>query len=155
MSKLHYLLVPIFYGLVGGLSWVCMVQGQGGWYSLIVKPSYMPAGWLVVALQLLSFVPACFSLILFVNHAKGTQVFGSVLRLYAVNGLLNVAFSYLFFVQHFIGPAVLVEAFVAGSVVMIMALARPYIYRVVLLLFPCFVWAAYSTYLAYDIFMLN
>lgn len=155
MTKLHYVVAPIFYGLVGLFCWFFMAQGQGGWYSLIVKPAYMPAGWVVVGGQLISFVSACFSLILFVNHAKGTQVFGTVLRLYLLNGLFNVAFCYLFFVQHVIGPAVLVQAFVAGSVVMVMALARPYSYRVVLLLLPCFVLAAFFTRLGYDIFMLN
>ncbi|HIJ79170.1 MAG: tryptophan-rich sensory protein [Desulfobulbaceae bacterium] len=155
MAKLHYVLAPLFYGLIGLCCWALMVQGLAGWYSFLLKPAYLPPVWVVMAIRLFCFIPVCFSLILFVNQAKGSQGFATVIRLYLLNGFLNVVFCYLFFVQHAIGPAVLVEAFIAGSLALLMALTRPSAYRVVLLLFPGFVWAAFSTCLGYDIFMLN
>lgn len=154
-GRIHYILVPVFYGMIALAGRVFTARGLGLWYETLLKPAYTPPGWLISMVWLGIYFLTALSLISFINAARSSPGFGTVLRLYILNGILNAAWSYIFFVLHLLGPAVLAAAFIAGSVVMIIILARAYAYMACLLLLPYFVWATFATRLAYDIFMLN
>jgi len=155
MRKIHYLLIPLFYLLVGGAGCWYTMQGLAVWYPALAKPAHAPAPWFFLLVWPSLFLLAAWSFFLFVDRARGRASFGVGVRLYIMNGVLGAAWCYLFFVRHLLGLAVLAAALLAGSVVLIIIFARPYSFRATLLLLPYFLWSAVLTSLANEIFLLN
>lgn len=155
MKKIHYILVPLFYFLVALAGRIFTAQGVSSWYPTLVKPDYTPPGGLIGAMWTVIYILAAASLIIFINRARHSPVFWSVILLYIINGVLNALWSYLFFTMHFLGAAVFDAALLAATVAFIMMLARRYSYLASVLLMPYFLWVSFATYLAYDIFRLN
>ena len=155
MKKIHYILSPVFYFLIALAGRSLTAQGVNTWYPALVKPEYTPPGSLIGMTWTLIYILAAASLIIFVNRARNSPVFWSVILLYIINGVLNGLWSYLFFTKHLLGPAVFDAAILATTVALIMIMTRRYAYLASVLLLPYFLWVCFATYLAYDIFMLN
>jgi len=153
--KIYYILPPLFYFLIALAGRWFTAQGINSWYPALVKPVYTPPGGFIGAMWTIVYIFTAISLIVFISRARSSPVFWLVILLYIVNGLLNAFWSYLFFVQHFLGLAVFDAALLAATLTLIMIMARRYSYLASVLLMPYFLWVCSATYLAFDIFRLN
>ena len=132
-----------------------MLPGLTTWYVPLARAGDVPPGWLLVPGWLASQALAALSCLEFVGRARGSTHFGPGLRLYLAHALLGRAWWYLFFIQRALGPAVLAGAVLAGSVALIIMLARVSSYRAALLMLPVFLWAVFLTVLAHAVFQLQ
>jgi tryptophan-rich sensory protein len=155
VKYLHYITPPLFYLGIALAGRIFTAQGLKDWYPDIIKPAYTPQGSVIGAVWTTIFILSAISLIMFINHGRKHQIFWLVMGVFVLNGILNAAWSYLFFTRHFIGFAVIDSVLIAMTVGLIMVLVWPYSKASALLLLPYLCWVSFASYLTYDIYRLN
>ena len=156
MNKYYvYVFPPLFYLCVALAGKAFTSQGIGSWYQTIAKPTYTPPGSLIGAAWTIIFILSTVSLILFLKHGQGRPRFRLIISLYICNGLLNAAWSYLFFTKHLLGLAVIDAGLIAITVLLIILWSWHYSRLAAALLIPYFGWVSFATYLTYVIFKMN
>lgn len=134
-------------------SWL---TGQGmEWYDTLNLPGFTPPGYVISIVWTIIFILGTVSALLFWNKAKKGRDFGRVAWLFSLNAVLNVLWSYVFFVNHSLGLAVLEMTLLNLTTLLLMTLIKKTSKTAALLLLPYFLWVSFATYLAYQIWMLN
>ena len=156
MSKYAiYILSPLFYtGILLAGRWFT-IQGIDPWYWSLSRPSYTPPGSFIGIVWTVIYILSALSLILYVNAAKGRQGFRPVIALYIINGILNAAWSYVFFTKHLPGPAVIDAGLIAVTVLFVIIYAWRYSHAAAVLLLPYLLWGSFATFLTYAIYKMN
>jgi benzodiazapine receptor len=156
MSFLRYSLftVPAIV-LLGTLSGLLSNSGYGNpWFDALTKPSFMPPGWAFGAAWTILYILIGLSLAMLL-HAKGARMRERTLMLFALQLLLNFAWSPVFFAMHKVDLALsLVSAMMVALVALIFLLWRIRIVAA-LLLFPYLGWLMFACALNYEIMALN
>ena len=156
MNKyIAYFLSPLFYFCVAMAGRAFTAQGLDSWYQTIAKPSYTPAGSVIGAAWTLIFILSALSLVLFIKKGQGKRHFRLIVSLYIFNGIINAAWSYLFFTKHLIAFAVIDAGLIGITVLLIIILTRQYSLIASILLVPYFVWVSFATFLTYAIYKIN
>ena len=155
VKYLHYIISPLFYLGIALAGRVFTAQGLKDWYPEIIKPAYTPPGSVIGIVWTTIFILSAVSLIMFINQGSKSDIFWLVIGIFFMNGILNVAWSYLFFTRHFIGLAVIDSVLIAITVGLIMVLVWPYSKASAFLLLPYLCWVSFASYLTYDIYTLN
>ena len=156
MNKyLIYFLSPLFYICVSLIGSAFTSQGIDPWYQTIAKPSYTPPGSIIGLVWTVIYILAAISLIIYVKNAKYTKRFRLIITLYIVNGIVNAAWSYIFFTKHLLGLAVLDAGLIWITVLFIIMLAWHHSKMACMILFPYLGWVSFATYLTYVIYTLN
>jgi len=156
MSFLRYALftVPAIV-LLGTLSGTLSGSGAGnGWFEALRKPPLMPPGWVFGAAWTILYILIGLSLAM-VLHARGAEKRQRALALFAIQLLLNYAWSPVFFGWHMVGPALsIIAAMIVGTIALILVAWR---IRVVagLLLYPYLGWLVFAGLLNFQIIQLN
>jgi tryptophan-rich sensory protein len=130
-------------------------EGLTEWYPAIIKPSYTPPGSLIGVVWTIIYILSAISLILFVNRGREVHKFWLIIGFFILNGIMNAAWSYLFFTKHLVGFAVIDAVLIGITVGLIMVLVWPYSKASALLLLPYLCWVSFASYLTYDIYTLN
>jgi len=125
------------------------------WYYGLNKPSFQPPNWVFGAVWTVLFILAAISAILIWNTRPQTPLTHWIMALFALNGILNVLWSALFFGSKLIYPAIWDAALLCLSTVAIIILAWPISRAGSILLIPYALWTAFATYLTYTISKLN
>lgn len=149
-----YYIVPAVVVVAALGSWLTSF-GIPGWYNTLALPGIAPSGGVIGAAWTIIFILSGIALLFIWNARKEIKNYNWVLGLLIINGILNVAWSYIFFVQHLLLWAI-VEMIVLNLttlavIVMVWRKAR----LAAWLLLPYFVWVCFATYLAYQIWALN
>ncbi len=151
--KLNYFVIPLlvlFVAIIGS----SFTSADSDWYKNLNKPSFTPPGWVISAVWTTIFALCAVSLLFVWNHLK-SEWFWVVIGLFAVNGILNIFWSYLFFRLNDVGAA-MVEAGLLGFSVYALIFALWKKQRIsALLLLPYALWVTFATYLTYCIWVLN
>jgi benzodiazapine receptor len=155
MKHIHYILSPLFYVSVAFAGRYFTARGLSSWYPSILKPSYTPPGSFIGVMWTLIYILTALSLIIFINRAQGQPLMIPAIVLYVLNGILNAAWSYIFFTKHLIGVAVIDAALLAITVLLIMVLAWRLSPTAAILLVPYFIWVSFATFLTYEIYKIN
>jgi benzodiazapine receptor len=156
MSKnLHYILAPLFYFAVAQVGSSFTMQGVSTWYSTIIKPSYTPPGIIIGIVWTVIYILSAVSLIVFVNAARYKKDIWVLLGLYLLNGVINVLWSYIFFVKHLLFLAFIDALFIWVTVGLLMVCTWSYSRLSSMLLVPYFLWVSFATYLNFIIYRLN
>ena len=156
MSFLRYALftVPAVL-LLGVLSGQLSNSGYGNpWFDALRKPELMPPGWVFGAAWTILYILLGLSLAM-VLHAKGAERRNRALTLFALQLLLNFAWSPIFFAWHQVTIALsILAAMLGGAFALILIVWR---IRVVagLLLYPYFGWLMFAAMLNFQILQLN
>ena len=154
-QHVHYILAVLFYLAVAQIGGSFTADGVRSWYPTIAKPGYTPPGFVIGIVWTGIYILAAASLIMFTDAARGKHAFWPIIVLYALNGIINAAWSYVFFAQHALGPAVLHAGLIGVSVAAIMRAVWPYSRAASLLLLPYLAWVTFATFLSYQIYRLN
>ncbi len=156
MNKyIHYIVSPAFYAGVAISGRMFTAEGVVTWYPALNKPEFTPPGSLIGIVWTIIYILSCISLILFINHGRESHRFWTIIGLFLLNGILNAAWSYIFFTRHLIGLAVLDAILIALTVGMMIVLSWPYSKMSSLLLLPYLLWVSFASYLTYNIYILN
>lgn len=147
-------LVPLvlLLGLASG--WVANSGYGNPWFDALRKPAFMPPGWAFGAAWTSLYIMMGFALALIVaaRRARGREV---AIALFAVQLILNLAWSPLFFAAHQVTAAL---ALIAILIVVVAITAWRFwaIRRVAgLLLVPYLIWLLFAATLNFAILHLN
>lgn len=153
--KLNYLVIFGIVALVLGVGGAITRQGME-WYTndLVLSPLTPPSWIFPVAWNIIGFCTAL-SLIITWNTFKRDFVWRLVLALFCINGILNVSWSYVFFIRHEIGKAYWIAAAIEATVLLLMLLVWNRSRAAALLLLPYAVWVLFALYLNNDIWLIN
>src|SRR6056300_2016644 len=133
-------LILFFILNFGALALGSYLMGEGplgSWYTNLNKAPWTPRGWVFVASWTLIMV--CLSL--FMNKAVQVESLGNtILWIYEVQLVFNIAWNPLFFDLHWMGWAlveIIILVFIVGAMALI---AKPHLPKVTWLLTPYVVW---------------
>ena len=146
---------PLFYIIVLLAGRKFTAQGLAGWYPLLVKPSYTPPGGLIAIVWTIIYLLTALSLIFFVQNARVKSFLWTIVGLYILNGILNAAWSYIFFTRHLLGYAVIIAGLIGATVALMIYFVWKESKAAAFLLVPYLAWASFATYLTYDIYIMN
>jgi len=152
--KANYILIPlVVIGIAVAGSWLTDLGMD--WYETLELPGYTPSGGLIGAVWTIIFILGVISALLFVNKSARDRHFRRVVWVLCFNGLLNVFWSYLFFVEHWFSMAILEMMLLNLTTIFLIFLMRKVSRLASGLLVPYFLWVSFATYLAYQIWQLN
>lgn len=150
-----YILSPLFYICVALAGRLFTAQGLDDWYWTLSRPAYTPPGSFIGIMWTVIYILSSLSLILYVNAARGRRGFRSVIALYIVNGIVNAAWSYIFFTKHLPGPAVIDAGLIAITVLFIIIYVWRHSVTAAILLLPYLLWVSFAAFLTYAIYKMN
>ena len=138
--------------VIGGGMALGYVTRPDGWYAALAKPSFNPPNWL--------FAPVWTILYVLVAIAgwrtwQRLPLSATAMRLWALQLVLNFAWSPSFFALHRIGLAFVVVLAMLASIAAFIAVAARYDRVSALLFAPYLLWVAFATVLNGAILQLN
>lgn len=153
--KLNYFVIALIAGLVSYIGGLLTSSGME-WYRTLVLPNFVPADWVFgVAWTIIFILTAISAIIVWNKGDRSDWKFVHSIRFYILNAVLNVTWSLVFFVMHWVGVAVW-EAALLGLTVYLLIYMTWSISRIAsLLLLPYALWVTFATFLTYSIFLLN
>ncbi len=152
--KPNYIVIPLITVVVASVGSFLTSKGME-WYQSINTPSWTPSGFVISSVWTAIFILATISALIAWNRGKKDSRFWLIVSMFLVNGFLNVFWSYLFFYNGLIGPAVW-EAGLLGLSVLFLIIFNWRVSRTAsLLLLPYLIWVSFATYLTYQVFLLN
>jgi tryptophan-rich sensory protein len=156
MSLLRYALVTIpAILLLGTISGRAANSGYGNpWFDALVKPELMPPGAVFGIAWTILYILLGLSLAI-ILHARGARGRGIALSLFAVQMLLNYAWSPVFFAMHRTGTALVIIV-----AMLVLTFVTAYLFAKIrkpagLLLIPYLAWLSFAAFLNYEIIRLN
>ena len=144
-------LAALAVAVTGGLA-----TELGPWYYQLALPSWKPPDWLFGPVWTLIFALAALSgYHSWIASPRRDARIARILALFAVNALLNIAWSLLFFRAHRPDWALLEVGLLWLSIAALMALSWPRSRRAALLLLPYLAWVSFAAVLNYAVVRLN
>jgi tryptophan-rich sensory protein len=156
MSFLRYAMFTVPGVLLAGtLSGLLSGSGSSNpWFAALAKPPIMPPGWTFAVAWTILYILLGLSLAMLL-HAKGARNRERALILFAIQLLLNFAWSPLFFAGHKVDVALsVIAAMIVVAVFMIFVMWKIRVWAAALLL-PYFSWLLFALTLNYQIIELN
>lgn len=153
--RLNYVVILGIVALILGAGTLIAMQGMD-WYNneLVLSPIIPPVWVFKVVWSFIGFFTAL-SIMIVWNTFRKDVVFWLALVLFGINGILNVSWSYVFFVRHEIGNAYWIAASIQGTVVLLMVLLWSRSRAAALLLLPYALWLIFALYLNNDTWLIN
>lgn len=146
------LAIPLGAGVVGSL---LTVPSIAKWYHPLAKPSFNPPDALFAPVWTSIFILMGISAYLVWQKRAQIAHFPRTVAVYAIQLVLNMMWSFLFFYAHQIGAALFEIVFL---LIVIIINARMF-YKIDkaagLLFIPYILWVSFATVLTYSIFRLN
>ena len=152
--KTSYIVIP-------GLTIVTMTIGSiftaagMAWYKTLILPTITPPDWVFSFVWTLLYTMITISVIYFWNNHKRSGKFNFIAFTFALNGLLNIAWPYLFFYLHLMSISIINCILLTMSTLLLIGLLYKDCFYSALLLVPYAAWTAFATILNWMIFMLN
>ena len=149
-AKALGLSIAICLGL-GSLSGLAVRGRNLTWYAQLAKPTFTPPSFLFGPVWTVLYVLMGIALALIWQRREGNQ---ALLLLFAVQLLLNLAWSPIFFYYQRIGLALITLILLLLSIIACIALAWRH-KDITLLLAPYLLWVSFAGILNASIFILN
>lgn len=151
----HYFIIPVVVIIVSLVGNYFTSLGLGGWYDSLILPELTPPGGFIGLAWSVIYLLSTISALIFYAKARDAIQKRLVTVLFLGNALLNVLWSYLFFVNRLIGWAVWDSLLLGLSVAGLIYFVYPTSKTAALLLLPYFGWVSFATYLNYLTWILN
>ena len=127
---------------------------ENAWYAALAKPAVTPPDWAFPAAWTAIYILLGLALAMLI-HARGSRLRGPAIALFAVQMVVNLIWSPLFFGMHQVTWALaVIGAMIALTLAMIVLFSRIRI-MAALLLVPYLAWLIFAAYLNYEIMDLN
>ncbi|MCB1117835.1 MAG: tryptophan-rich sensory protein [Chlamydiia bacterium] len=125
------------------------------WYKTLNKPYINPPGTLISFVWLVLFTLIAICLIRVWNLKPRPTEFKSVIILFAVNGVLNMGWSYLFFSKQLMLTALFEMSLLWLTICALIYLIRRFSHLSAFLLIPYALWVLFAGYLNFELWRLN
>ncbi|MGE0207304.1 MAG: TspO/MBR family protein [Candidatus Babeliales bacterium] len=152
--KPNYFIIPSIAILVSTLGRHFTAQGMT-WYQTLQVPWFVPPAWFFGIVWTIIFSLTTAAAVIVWNGFSFARSHSKIMAVFFVNALLNVLWTYIFFVQQNIGLALVDALALEISVLLLIAFIWPLSRSVAYLLVPYAVWVAFACYLNYIIWMMN
>lgn len=153
--KANYLVIPLLVALISFSGSALTTPELGGWYKTLRLPAIAPPGGVIGVVWTCIFILSAIALLLAWNTLPRNRRFARIMFWFALNGAVNVLWSWMFFNQHRVGLAVWVAAGLELTVLALILLLWKPLRTAALLLLPYAAWVLFATYLNYTIWALN
>lgn len=156
MNKTLLLVICIIICLAAGFIGSFFTQtSTGSWYSNINKPSFNPPGWIFGPVWTILYILMGISLYLVLQKGLSNTNVKIAVLLFAVQLVLNILWSILFFgmqspLAAFI-EIVILWGFILWTILAFYPLSKPAAY----LLIPYILWVSFASVLNFSIMLLN
>lgn len=150
----NYLLIPLIVALIATIGSWFTDQGME-WYQTINLPSWTPPGSTIGMVWTGIFILSAIAILTVWNRTKRDKRFWVIISLLGLNGVLNLAWSFLFFYSGLIGVAFWEAVLLDISVIGLIVLIWPKYKWAALLFLPYALWGGFAAYLNYIIWTLN
>ncbi|MBU0476896.1 tryptophan-rich sensory protein [Patescibacteria group bacterium] len=152
--KPNYIIIPLVTFFVAAIgSW--FTSGGMEWYETINLPTWTPPGSVIGVVWTTLFILAAISALIVWNKAQRNNRFWRIIVLFLANAGLNIFWSFLFFNQYLIGPAVWEAGLLGLSVIVLVILIWPISRWASALLVPYAIWVAFASFLTFTIWTLQ
>jgi tryptophan-rich sensory protein len=142
--------VVIAISVLGGLA----TDTSSAWYTTLRKPSWQPPAWLFGPVWTTIYLLLAISAIIAWNNTSGSGR-TAIMLLYGINGLFNLAWSYIFFRGHSPFWAGIDILAVWGTILLLMIRTWPVSPTASLLLLPYLLWVTFASILNWAIVRLQ
>ena len=132
-----------------------LITKLGVWYYQLRKPSWQPPDWLFGPAWTLIFACAALAAVIFWRHERAQRARSLVVTAFAVNAMLNVGWSLLFFRLERPDWALYEVGFLWLSIVALIVLVGRASNKSALLLVPYLAWVSFASVLNLKIVQLN
>jgi len=154
--KPNYFIIPLIALTVGLLGSIFTGLGMYWYDTQIIKTGITPFNWVFPVAWNSIFLLTTISVFIVWNRGnRKIREFGLIIGLFALNALLNVLWSLLFFYLHLVGLALIEMLFLEITLVWLIMLVRRSSLAAAVLLWPYLLWVAFAAYLTLLIFKLN
>jgi benzodiazapine receptor len=140
----------IVVALLGGL-----MTDTGAWYQALKKPSWQPPAWAFGPAWTLIFTLIVAAGVLAWQRAPDNRTRSWLLSLFAINGVLNVAWSGIFFGLRRPDLAVVEVALLWASIAVLVVFMWRFSRAASLLLLPYLAWVSFAGVLNFTVARLN
>jgi tryptophan-rich sensory protein len=127
----------------------------GPWYQALVKPSWQPPDWAFPPAWTLFFTLWAIAGVLAWRRAPNRATRGWLLALYTLNGLLNMAWSVIFFQMQRPDYALVEVGLLWLSVLALILFTARFAKSASLLLVPYLLWVTFASVLNFAVVRLN
>jgi len=152
--KINYFLIPLA-AIVAVVVGSYLTKLGMPWYEASNLPSVTPSGGFIGGMWTIIYTLSTISLLLWFNQKRRPKNFWAVVWLFIANIVLNVGWSYLFFVQHWVGSAIVEMILLEGTVIALIVMMWKNLRTSSILLWLYAAWVAVATYIAYSFYVLN
>jgi tryptophan-rich sensory protein len=150
---MHNILIPLFTFLVALIGSRLTSAGMK-WYRSIKVPKWTPGGKVIGMIWTAIYILAAVSALIVWNQ-YGDQASIMVGLLFLLNGILNVLWSYIFFIRHDYTMAVFEMSALNITTVLLIYTIWPLSILAALLFVPYFIWVSLASYLLCKIKSMN
>jgi translocator protein len=140
----------IVVALLGGL-----VTDTGAWYQALKKPSWQPPAWAFGPAWTLIFTLIVASGVVAWQRAPDSRTRHWLVSFFAINGVLNVAWSAIFFGLRRPDIAVVEVALLWASIVLLVVFTWRFSRTASLLLLPYLAWVSFAGVLNFTVARMN
>jgi tryptophan-rich sensory protein len=152
--KLNYIIIPAITIIVGALGRYYTSLGMD-WYQTINLPSYTPPNWVFGVVWNAIFLLATIAALVVWNTFDNQTHRFKIMIIFAINAVLNIAWSYLFFTNHLIGLALIESLALNATIISLTVLIAQKSVATALLLTPYLGWVSFATLLTAHIWFIN
>lgn len=150
---MHNIAIP-FIAVLIAFAGSGMTRANLPWYKTIKKPSWTPPGSVIGIVWTIIYVLTSASALI-VWNLYGDLASITVSMLFLANSALNVGWSYIFFVRHALGLAIIEMCLLNVTTIALMYIIWPLSTLAALLLLPYVLWVIFATYLAVRVKLMN
>ena len=155
MIKINYLVIPAITILIALTGRFFSKKGMKWYHSTLRLPSITPPDWVFGVVWPIIFSLTTVVVIWIWNSGVEQSQFLLIMKLFGINALLNLSWSYLFFVKHLILLSVINSVLLLLITVLLIFYIWPIWVLMAFLLIPYALWLAFATYLDYCVWELN
>jgi tryptophan-rich sensory protein len=150
-----FLFAVIICQLVGVLGSIFTVPSINGWYASLQKPVFNPPNWIFGPVWITLFFLMGISLYLILNKDLKSKEVKKGLLLFAVQLILNVRWSFLFFYLHNPSGAFLDIVLLWLAIILTIIQFHKIEKKAAYLLLPYLIWVTFAAFLNFSIWQLN
>jgi len=150
----YFIAIPVVVFLIGMLGTVFVEAGME-WYRTLVLPPWTPTGEIIGFAWGVNFLFVTIAAILLWMRVPRGRTFTTLAVLLAGQAFFFVGWTFVFFAQHLVLPAVLISGLYALDVWATAVIAYPKSREATVVLIPYAAWVTFATYLTYVVWTLN
>jgi tryptophan-rich sensory protein len=125
------------------------------WYATLNKPVFTPPDWIFAPVWIILYILMGISLFLVIREYRDNPFVGQGVAVFAVQLVLNVLWSIVFFGMHAIFAGLVIILLLAASIAATMYLFRRISWTATWLLIPYICWVSFAAVLNAMILILN